>query len=119
MEQEVLGRTFPSETGTWSTELFGLTLTGPVLGHTLTLGLDPSITSTGGASIDLLAGDEPLYRIDSFFDVFVELTLDSTPPLHTLRGPVHVAMATVPEPASLALLGISLVGFGFSRRKKA
>lgn len=116
-EQQVLGRTFSSETGTWITELLALSLTGSVLGHTLTLALDTAMPSTGGASVDLLPGPEPLYRIDSFFDVFVELTLDTPIPLRAQRGPVHLEARALPEPAPLALLGVALLWLAWRRRR--
>jgi hypothetical protein len=47
VEQQVLGRTTSTETGSWTTDLIRLLLTGPVLGHTLTMTLDPSNTSSG------------------------------------------------------------------------
>jgi hypothetical protein len=45
MEHVVLGRTSPTEVGTWETEIVALLLTGSVLGHTLTLTLDDAPTS--------------------------------------------------------------------------
>ena len=73
LEQEVLGRTFSTETGSWATDLIALSLSGPVLGHTLTLTLDPAQLSTGATSITPIG---ELFRIDSFFDVFVDLSLE-------------------------------------------
>jgi hypothetical protein len=102
MEQEVLGRSGSTQLGIWATEIVALSLSGPLLGHTLSLSLDGSAPSVGSTSITPLSDD--LFRIDSFFDVFVELTLDSSPPLHATRGPVHVSAGAVPEPSSLALL---------------
>jgi PEP-CTERM motif len=118
MEQEVHGRTSPTELGTWATELISLSLSGPVLGHTLTLMLDPLHSSTGVTSIVPLGDNgETLFRIDSFFDVFVELTLDTPTPLHTTRGPIRASL--VPEPSTLALLAGALVAFASRRPRKA
>jgi hypothetical protein len=115
----VEGRTFDTQLGSWNTDLDGLSLSGMVLGHMLTLKLDPSNESTGMASVELIGGgdqDQPLYRIDSFFDVFVDLTLDSIPPLHTTRGPIHLTLAA--EPASLALLAGPILGLAAVRRRR-
>jgi hypothetical protein len=113
-EEEVFGRTTTTETGNWPTQLLSLDLSGPVLGHTLDIGLDTSHTSTGGASVDDVPGQDGLFRVDSFFDVFVELTFDQIPPLSTTRGPLRVSLA--PEPATLALLAAPLFGLAMLRR---
>lgn len=103
VEEEVLGRTFSTETGSWNTKLLSLALSGPLQGHTLSLGLGAS-DSTGTDSIDPIGGG--LYQIDSFFDVFVDLTLDTNTPLHATRGPVLLTLqpTPVPAPAGLTLL---------------
>jgi hypothetical protein len=115
----VEGRTFSTETGSWNTDLDALSLSVPVLGDTLTLELDPSNDSTGMASVEPVSGggdqDQLLYRIDSFFDVFVDLTLDTTTPLHATRGPIRVTLA--PEPASLVLLAAPVLGLAAIRRR--
>jgi hypothetical protein len=118
VEQLVLGRTFSTQTGTWSTELLAMSLTGPVLGNTLTLVLG-STPSTGMASIDAIG--EGLFRIDSFFDIFVELSLDSVPPLNATRGPIRaeLAPAGVPEPSVVTLLAAALLGLvGMQGRRR-
>ena len=108
VEEEVLGRTFSTETGSWNTKLLSLALSGPLGAHTLTLGLGAS-DSTGTDSIDPI-GDGS-FRIDSFFDVFVDLTLDSLPPLHATRGPVLLTLppTPLPAPAGLTLLAAPLL----------
>ena len=117
LEQQVLGRTFSTGLGTWTTNLVALSLSGPALGHTLTLGLDGAHTSTGVSSVEAAGiGNDGLFRISSFFDVFVELALDSTPPLTAQRGPLRFEAA--PEPLSLPVLMPAGLGLVVSRRRR-
>lgn len=120
VEEEVLGRTFSTQTGSWSVELLAVELSGPVLGHTLSLQLDSATPSIGMASVEAIAGSD-LFRIDSFFDVFVDLTLDGPIPLHATRA-AHLALlpAAIPEPASLTLLAGAVLGLAtMGRRRRA
>ena len=117
-EQEVLGRTFSTETGSWITNVIALSLSGPVLGHTLTLAQDPAQQSNGNTTITPIGGGR--FTIDSFFDVFFDLTLDSVPPLHTQGGPITVTAAT-PLPGALPLFatGLGALGLlGWRRKRK-
>jgi hypothetical protein len=117
LEETVLDRSGLFETGTFNTVLDSLSLSGPVLGHTLTLELDPSHTSGGEVSIAAVGGDQniPDFKIDSFFDVFVELSLNGPDPLTTTRGPIVATLA--PEPASLVLLAPMLLGLAATQRR--
>ena len=121
IEEEVLGRTFSNELGSWQIDLLALSLSGPVLGNTLTLSLDPSNASTGDASITPI--DTTHFGIDSFFDVFVELTLDSTTPLIAQSGPIQFSpVSAVPGPiVGAGLPGLIFAGgglLGWWRRKR-
>jgi hypothetical protein len=56
------------------------------------------------------------FQITSFFDIFVDINLDSVPPLTTGRGPLHVELVPMPEPAGLALIVLPLLGLAALRR---
>lgn len=118
IDEEVVGRTFSTGLGSWTTDVTTLSLTGPVLGHTLTVGLNPLDTSSGTSSIVSVGGaDNGPFRISSFFDVFIDLNLNSIPPLTTTRGPIRVVLA-MPEPASLALIVPALFGLIAAGRRR-
>jgi hypothetical protein len=93
-----------------------MNLEGPVSGHTLTLGLDTSTPSTGTVSVDPVGNQ---FQINSFFNVFADLTLDTTTPLITTRQAqfeLASPMIAVPEPASFTLLLGSVFGLAVARR---
>ena len=85
---------------TYATEMLALNLGGLPFGAMIRE--SPTLASTGGHTIM----DPPpagIYHIDSFFDVFTELSLDGGASWIPSTGPVHIVN---PEPASLSLLAV-------------
>lgn len=123
VEMKVLGRASNTETGSFTVDLLELSLSGPLSlsgspldGRTLMVGLDASETSSGTTTI---AVDGAAFKIDSFFDVFADITLDLPPPLtspSTSVGPIF--LVAVPEPSTwaMALLGFAGLAFAAYRR---
>ena len=125
VQMKVLGRASNTETGSFTVDITELSLSGPLSlpgeplldGRTLMVGLDtanPSDTSSGTTTI---ASDGPAFKINSFFDVFVDITLDlpTTSPF-TSVGPIF--LVAVPEPSTwaMALLGFAGLAFAAYRR---
>ena len=124
VDETVVNRTSNSETGTFTVDITGLTLSGPLSlpgspldGRTLLVNLDTSNTSSGATTI---TPDGGVFRIDSFFDVFADITLELPPPLispSTSVGPILTV--AVPEPSTWALMLLSFTGLAFAAQRKA
>ena len=111
-------------TGTFDVEMIQMNLVGgpgPFM-----IRESPTRASTGKTSISGPSGG--LYHIDSFFDVFTELSLDGgmTWIPNSARnhfradgtGSTRVFLGGVPEPTSFVLLAIAGLGFmGLARRR--
>jgi hypothetical protein len=102
-------------TGTFDVEMISMSLTGgPVM-----IRESPTKASTGKTTITDIGGG--MWHIDSFFDVFTELSLDGGMtwiPKAGLRG-TRVNLGGVPEPSSMLLAGLAMAGIaGLTRRRK-
>jgi hypothetical protein len=121
----VMGRTSDTQTGTFTTFLTGLDLTGtlmlppanPLDGRTLFAGLDPSHTSMGPTTITPEGGGSSgPFKIDSFFDVFIDVSVPDTGLMKSV-GPIRVV--AVPEPSTWAMLLVGFAGLCFAGWRRA
>jgi hypothetical protein len=112
-------------TGTFDVEMLSMMLTG---GPGVMIRESPSRPSLGKTSITDIGAPGPApgdpdngYHIDSFFDVFTELSIDGGMtwiPKAGNRG-TRVNLGGVPEPSSILLASLALLGVGgVTRRRK-
>ena len=95
-----------------SMELFG-EATVPLLGPVpILLRESPTLPSMGQTMITDIGGG--LYHIDSFFDVFAEVSIDGGQTWMAATDSVHIEL--VPEPATLGLLLVG--GLALLRRRR-
>ena len=105
------GTPFPTEM--LQLNLSGVTPFGPIL-----IRESPTLASLGQTQIDALGNGT--FQIDSFFDVFTELSLDSGATWIPSNGSSQVSLHETPEPGTFVLSGLALVGLGFlTRRRRA
>ena len=102
----------PPGTSVFDTEMLQLDLAGGSAGSTLPPGVmlreSPTLQSTGQTSITDIGGGQ--FKIDSFFDVFTELSVDGGQTWTPSNAPLHL-VGGVPEPSTLMLAGLSLVAY--------
>ena len=103
-------------TGDFDTEMLALNLSGGTLPPGVMIRESPTRASLGHTKTTALPGG--LYQIESFFDVFTELSIDNGVSwMPSTNGAGHVTL--VPEPTSMSLLAAGFVGMmGFIRRRR-
>ena len=105
-------------TGTFNAEMLQLSLAGGTLPPGMMFRESPTLQSLGVTTITNIGGG--LYRIDSYFDLFLQLTLDGGQNWIPEASNVGKRIDLVPEPTGLSLLAAGLVGLlGFARRHRA
>jgi hypothetical protein len=92
-------RTGTEELGRFNAQVTNFNFAGTFNTHPFDVMQNPSMASTGMATISLLPGG--LYDVSSYFDIYAELSINGS--LY-VPGPERVATLGTPEPASWALL---------------
>jgi cysteine-rich repeat protein len=81
-------------TGTFQTEMIAMSLSGDMFGMPVIVRESPSLSTLGQTTITDLGGG--LYEIDSFFDVFTELSLNGGAFVAQSAGPSRVDLVEPP-----------------------
>ena len=103
------------QTGTFDTEILSMNLVGNVGGYPVMIRESPTRSSTGRVSVEGGGGGGGGYRIESFFDVFTELSIDGGQSWGPdLEAPGRMTLC--PEPATLGL--VALGGLALLRRRR-
>ncbi len=96
----------PGATQAYDTEMLQLDISGGGLPGGVMIRESPTKQSLGKTTITDLGGGQ--FHVDSFFDVFVELSLDGGQTWSPGNQSMHVG-GGVPEPSTLTLAGLGLV----------
>jgi|GEM_PF-1569578 len=110
----------PANTQTWDTEIIAMTLTG-IQNSTIILNAAP--VAPGHVTILKISDDGGgSYSIDSFFDVFVELSVSGGPFRPQVGPPTGVRYQEsglpLPEPSTMILAMMGLLGLAFGRTRR-
>jgi hypothetical protein len=104
----------PGDTGTFDTEMLALNLQST--GGGVMIRESPTQQSKGQTTITPQGGG--LYRIDSFFDVFTELSLDSGRTWVASVDKTHVDLTNTPLPAAWLLFISGIAALGLLGRRR-
>lgn len=109
---------------TFDTQITALDLDATLPGHTVMMGLDPANlpSDTGMTTVTNMGGGQ--FRIDSFFDIFTDISIDGGPIMpqqNTGSGPggsTPITLASTPDSGSTALLlGVPVALVILARRR--
>jgi hypothetical protein len=78
--------------------------------------IDPTTPSTGQTTETNLGGGN--FQISSFFDVFIDLSLDGGLTWTPSTGATLMTLGPTPEPATILLLGLGLAAIGLRRLRR-
>lgn len=96
----------------WSTEMVSMDLSGNVGGFSIEIRESPVLPSPGDTAITHLGGGT--FQIDSFFDVFYEMSIDGGPWILQNMGTTETEMTNFPGdgliPIQTEILSMSLTG---------
>jgi hypothetical protein len=87
-------------TGSWDTEILSMSLSGDVGGVAVDVRESPSLPSPGRTSVE--AGSGADFVIDSFFDVFIELSIDGGPFQPQANSAARMELSRIPLTVTLA-----------------
>jgi hypothetical protein len=103
------------DTGTFNTQMTSLNLSGSVGGHSVDIQIDPNTATTGSTTISDIGGG--MFHINSFFDVFTDISLDHGPFIPS-SGASHVSVQPGPEPSTFVLAGLGALGLLACARRR-
>jgi hypothetical protein len=114
-----------SATGSWQVEIVSMSLSGDVGGVPIELRQSPGQPSLSQTTVADLGGG--VYEIDSFFDIFPELSVAGGPFQPSLSGPGRLELVAIPAPPSVPSIGplavsalmMSLTGVGLRVRHRS
>ena len=113
LDVTLLGRDNPLQTGTFDGKVTDEFFQGTFDGASLEFTLDPSHSSTAEVTIAEVQGERGLYRIDSFFDLFSQISIAGGPPIPI--GGFPISGIAAPEPPTWVMLAAPLLLLGFLR----
>jgi hypothetical protein len=116
VQSVAFGKDAGDTTGTFPVEMVGMSLSGEgTTPPSVRIRESPTLPSVGQTRITDIGGGQ--YHIDSFFDVFTELSFDGGTNWLPSVGSTRVNL--VPEPSSALLVTLALIGAaGLGRHRK-
>jgi hypothetical protein len=101
---------------TIQTQILALDISGGQFPPNVDLRVSPTIPSTGTTTFDPLPGGG--FHINSFFDIFTELSLDGGQTWTPSTGSSRAMLTPLPEPSSVVLLGVGMAVVLFARLRR-